>query len=722
MDLNYRSVTVEVLTELVQDYAREARSLIQAHTAAICEVSHEARVEAQISPNRRTVMEQEADLSMLDHRIKLARSKLKVAQRELDQYEHKGAPLPLPVATANSKPEIAAAITSVIESSSEVQEASRATRRVQADSAMLRGELASAGWSQQMHHLTPVCLPDDRFMELLRSCNVPVEIVDTGRRLPGYKLWVVDEWIFSSTRKQCCVVQKSDNPSDTIEVDVIKLSASATPEQNKFLWTIFGESALSGGWIEENDTGALAVMAKDAKTPAGLTLTAVPDGNLRAHYDQLSLQLCLKQLSCGVPALSVGELSSGTRVVFRSLYGVRAEDDFTSSISVLLNETECLLALLGLLPWSAGAEEQRSLKNHSYSDVLLAAIRGFQVESNTLTSFRAAQREAAAVSEFTREDGHLDPMTLNALRQRYAECETRLRDVKGVALPFPSGGHITQGQTSAVRQELMRFQVAQNLNRATGSFDRDTLMLLGVETGPADRSCTGSDAAALAHSSHRQDIFGDSTLNASNLASTNVLLSPSTKEKEAFPKSWMNYADEGSAAPEEPVKSTPRQPTPMQKMDACTPLSPRTRLSLGFSDINDTSVISSTPNQLFGSHLSPIGSPDPLISEREEAHEFPSSKRKTTLPEQVAILQAELAEQRERADTAVAKAAQANAETEALRAAVTALEAQVKAMPQYGSTPSSPTSNLATTTHTNPGMVLLDVLGVLWLKEMVTGK
>ena len=84
----------------------------------------------------------------------------------------------------------------------------------------------------------------------------------------------------------------------------------------------------------------------------------------------------------------------------------------------------------------AGAEEQRSLKNHSYSDVLLAAIRGFQVESNTLTSFRAAQREAAAVSEFTREDGHLDPMTLNALRQRYAECETRLRDVKGVTHLF----------------------------------------------------------------------------------------------------------------------------------------------------------------------------------------------------------------------------------------------------------------------------------------------
>ena len=117
-------------------------------------------------------------------------------------------------------------------------------------------------------------------------------------------------------------------------------------------------------------------MAKDAKTPAGLTLTAVPDGNLRAHYDQLSLQLCLKQLSCGVPALSVGELSSGTRVVFRSLYGVRAEDDFTSSISVLLNETECLLALLGLLPWSAGDCHLIQMYTASY---VLTLCLGWQV-------------------------------------------------------------------------------------------------------------------------------------------------------------------------------------------------------------------------------------------------------------------------------------------------------------------------------------------------------
>ena len=97
------------------------------------------------------------------------------------------------------------------------------------------------------------------------------------------------------------------------------------------------------------------MIASDAKPPAGLTLTAVPDGDLRTHYNQLSLQLSLKQLSCGIPALSVGEISNGTRVVFRSLYGVRAEDDFTNSISVLLNEAECLLALLGMLPWSAGA-------------------------------------------------------------------------------------------------------------------------------------------------------------------------------------------------------------------------------------------------------------------------------------------------------------------------------------------------------------------------------
>ena len=68
---------------------------------------------------------------------------------------------------------------------------------------MLRGELASGEWyaaiaaaepcrkllvcrSQQLHHLTPICLPDDRFMKLLRDCNIPVEIVDTGRKVSGY--------------------------------------------------------------------------------------------------------------------------------------------------------------------------------------------------------------------------------------------------------------------------------------------------------------------------------------------------------------------------------------------------------------------------------------------------------------------------------------------------------------------------------------------------------
>ena len=68
--------------------------------------------------------------------------------------------------------------------------------------------------------------------------------------------------------------------------------------------------------------------------------------------------------------------------------------------------------------------------------MLLAAVRGFQVDNNTLIIFRAGQAHAniSTNAELTREDGHLDPTTLNALRQRYAACESRLRDVKGVNL------------------------------------------------------------------------------------------------------------------------------------------------------------------------------------------------------------------------------------------------------------------------------------------------
>ena len=129
---------------------------------------------------------------------------------------------------------------------------------------------------------------------------------------------------------------------------------------------------------------AIQVVGADAKPPAGLTLTTIPDGRMRAHQQSLCQQLALKRMSCGLSSLSAGELSSGCRVVFRSLYGVPAQDELAVSISNVLNEVECTLALLGNLPWSAGAEQQRANGDYRFSDVLVAALCAFQVREPVL--------------------------------------------------------------------------------------------------------------------------------------------------------------------------------------------------------------------------------------------------------------------------------------------------------------------------------------------------
>jgi len=91
-----------------------------------------------------------------------------------------------------------------------------------------------------------------------------------------------------------------------------------------------------------------------------------------------------------------------------------------------------------------------------------------------------------------------------------------------------------------------------------------------------------------------------------------------------------------------------------------------------------------------------------------------------TLPEQLSRLQLQLEEQMNRANEAAAQAAQANAETQALRAVVSSLETQVRSMPRSPGIPSV-ASPEAASAHSNPGMLILDVLGVLWLRDAVTG-
>ena len=93
--------------------------------------------------------------------------------------------------------------------------------------AHLRGELyigeeyspgGGTPWSQDLHIQTPLLVPDGGLLALFSLVGIPYDTVDAGLLVKGYKLWVPEEWIYSPFRYQRCIVQKTGNESDVVEV------------------------------------------------------------------------------------------------------------------------------------------------------------------------------------------------------------------------------------------------------------------------------------------------------------------------------------------------------------------------------------------------------------------------------------------------------------------------------------------------------------------------
>ena len=207
----------------------------------------------------------------------------------------------------------------------------------------------------------------------------------------------------------------------------------------------------------------------------------------------------------------------------------------------------------------------------------------------------------------------------------------------------------------------------------------EALDALGVGILPVSTAAISSSStvAAIAQTSHRKEIFGDSELS----ATLGVTQGATQAERDsAFPKviplhtlclrhpmllqGWTNHATSQRGTPGDPSALSP-----MQQMDACTPLSPRTRLFLGIVDPED-SFVSSTPNELFGSHVmdDAASSPDHPVKRSlkfgEMAAPAPVSGRASqqSLPEQLSSLQIQLEQQKSRADDAATQVSSVLAE------------------------------------------------------------
>jgi len=466
-------------------------------------------------------------------------------------------------------------------------------------------------------------------------------------------------------------------------------------------------------------------MPKETPHPYGLTMTLVPDGRFRPHEAQLRTSLTMKRMSCGISSIAVGEVPAGSAVVFKSLYNIRGQNNITEQADVVIEETEAVLAVLGHLPWTCtptGGPTNLAFGPGVFKDTTLSALRAFQMDTNVIREDNATAAGLSSLPPMLREDGHLDPPTLAALRERVQYCEECLRDrVPGIALPHQPKTRIMWRQADTVHAELRTIQQRYSLHPIDGTYNAATLHYIGVvQLPPDDKVGNQQESIDGMYPASYQQVMSSST-------ATDLIADDIDQETHFAPTPLVPVHD---------AYSTPKtqRRMPMSAMDDATPLTPRTRLILGIGPDPHTPVVATElPNALYGScePNSPQGSPvRPLSPDRAASLLSESEKEKPwVMKDQMKVMQVDLLTQQKHAEDSVRQVEEAKRETENLRNLVSSLEGQLKTL-QAGVMASSRSQmqvgapeaiNRSPVTSEGAGVMVLDVLGLLWLYNLIQG-
>jgi hypothetical protein len=290
-------------------------------------------------------------------------------------------------------------------------------------------------------------------------------------------------------------------------------------------------------------------------------------------------------------------------------------------------------------------------------------------------------------------------------------------------------------QADGVQKELSNVQQKNQLAPVDGSYNAATLRFIGITQLPPDDkvggrevSVDGAFPSTYAHvmsSSTATDIITDGLDDKAQVRHPHrplpLLQTSLAARKCHFPPSASLQVAKTPLVPTPKLNATPkRRFNPMASMDAQTPLTPRTRLILGIGpDPNTPTVATELPNALFGSMEpgSPIG------SEHPEA--LGGDPGRLGMQDQVHALQADLLMQKHKAEAAARHAEEAKHETAQLRDLISTMQAQMQGMHAGGGASSSavfvPSSASSQEPPGNIGLIILDVLGLLWLVAFFQG-
>lgn len=282
-----------------------------------------------------------------------------------------------------------------------------------------------------------------------------VSVIERRRILPGYELYLVEQWACSRQSPALVIATFTGDPKHSVVVGIIEV-----PEEEKD-WSerlrVYFRAIQQHARPKETELGHLYI-TNLSSFPSALTVIPVPDGDIKKHRQVFIVNEDLKRLGCsGRSGLTVAGPSPATQAKFLQLYKISDRILFSQSVLELIKLCQVALVIFGKL-------------DQTYIDGLLCdltetAINNWWIEIGS------------EYFNIEPADGILGPTTVAALLGTLMGARNRL---SYLGSPVPKDVF----DIDCTKRGIGSFQKSYKLER-TRRLDRQTLLKLHSVTAKA---------------------------------------------------------------------------------------------------------------------------------------------------------------------------------------------------------------------------------------------
>lgn len=192
-----------------------------------------------------------------------------------------------------------------------------------------------------------VVLPDPVAFRFLEE-DPSVAVVERKRVLPGYELYLVEQWACSRQTPALVIVTYTGDPKHSIVVGVLEVPGEEK-DWSQRVRVYFKAIQQYHARPKETEIGELMITNLSG-FPSALTVIPVPDGDIRKNRQVFIVNEDLKRLGCsGRSGLSLSDPTPATQAKFLQLYKISDRIPFFQAVLELIKLCQVALFVFGKL-------------------------------------------------------------------------------------------------------------------------------------------------------------------------------------------------------------------------------------------------------------------------------------------------------------------------------------------------------------------------------------